>query len=354
MQTEDNLTAVLYGIRDLRLEQRPIPEPKDDEVLLKIDVVGICGSDTHFVQDGHLGPLAVDKPMGLGHEAAGTVWKVGKSVTTLKKGDRVGIEPGIGCGKCQYCRKGRGNLCIHRSIGKKAHSGECLTRYFVCSSDCCFKLPDHVTIEEGALLELLSVAIYVCKRGNVRFGSIVLIQGAGPVGLTTMLMCKAFGASQVIMTDPIQHRLDKAKEMGADFTVQVHPKNSAEDITKGILSTLGRYPTVTIDCVGIELTIAVAVKVTISGGVVVLVGLGGTPTVNIPIADIGLREIDIRGSCHYSNEYSAALEMVATGKVDVKPFITHRYKLEDTLKAFNTVITLEGNPIKVLIYPNSQ
>ncbi|KAK5638777.1 hypothetical protein RI129_013072 [Pyrocoelia pectoralis] len=350
MNPDDNLTAVLYGINDLRLEQRPIPVPKDDEVLLKMDVVGICGSDVHYLVHGRIGPFVVEKPMVIGHEAAGTVAKVGRNVTNLKPGDRVAIEPGVGCRKCNYCRGGRYNLCEDMLFCATPPIDGNLARYYVHAADFCFKLPDHVSVEEAALLEPLAVGVHACKRGNVCFGSIVLILGAGPIGLVTLLASKAFGASKIVITDILQSRLDKAKEMGADYSVLVRPDESPDEIMQNIISTLGCRPTISIDCAGVELTTSVAIKTVASGGMVVLVGLGGKPTMNIPISDILLREVDVRGIFRYVNAYPIALEMVASGKIDVKPLITHNYKLEDTMKAFHTSKTGEGNAIKVLIH----
>lgn len=354
MGSNDNLTAVLYGVNDLRLEQRPIPVPNDDEVLLKMDVVGICGSDVHYLVHGRIGHFVVEKPMVIGHEAAGTVSKVGKNVTHLKPGDRVAIEPGVGCRKCDHCRGGRYNLCDGMVFCATPPFDGNLARYYTHAADFCFKLPDHVSVEEGALLEPLSVGVRACKRGDVRFGSVVLILGAGPIGLVTLLAAKAFGASRIVITDILQSRVDKAKEMGADYGVLVQSGESDETVVQNVIAALGSRPTVSIDCAGVELTTAVAIKATVSGGMVVLVGLGAKSTMNVPISDILLREVDVRGVFRYVNDYPTALEMVASGKIDVKPLITHNYKMEDTMKAFHTSRTGEGNAIKVLIHANPE
>ncbi|KAF5307423.1 hypothetical protein FQR65_LT06937 [Abscondita terminalis] len=349
----ENLTAVLYGINDLRLEQRPIPEPKDDEVLLKMEVVGICGSDVHYLVHGRIGPFVVEKPMVIGHEASGTVVKVGKCVKHLKPGDRVAIEPGVGCRKCCYCREGRYNLCPDMGFCATPPYDGNLARYYVHAADFCFKLPDHVSLEEGALLEPLSVGVHACKRGNVGIGDVVLVLGAGPIGLVTLLTAKAFGASKVIIMDLVQSRLDTAKILGADHTVLVDSKMPEQDVIKKIVDTVGCQPSKSIDCVGFESTVRVAVQATRSGGMVVFVGLG-QPNVNFPISDLLLREVDVRGVFRYVNDYPTALELVATGKVNVKPLITHNFKMEDTLAAFHTSKTGEGNAIKVLIHANPE
>jgi L-iditol 2-dehydrogenase len=195
----DNLTAVLYGINDLRLEQRPIPTPNDDDVLLQMEVVGICGSDVHYLVNGRIGDFVVEKPMVIGHEAAGTVVEIGKNVKNLKKGDRVAIEPGYGCRKCTYCKEGRYNLCPDMKFCATPPYDGNLARFYVHPADFCFKLPNNVSLEEGALLEPLSVGVHACKKGGVGVGSVVLILGAGPIGLVTLISAKAFGATKVII-----------------------------------------------------------------------------------------------------------------------------------------------------------
>ncbi|KAF5303279.1 hypothetical protein FQA39_LY10018 [Lamprigera yunnana] len=351
MTQNDNLTAVLYGINDLRLEQRPIPEPKDDEVLLRMEVVGICGSDVHYLVHGRIGPFIVNSPMVIGHEASGTVEKVGKDVKNLKPGDRVAIEPGVGCRRCEYCRSGSYNLCKEMAFCATPPIDGNLSRYYVHAADFCFKLPDHVSLEEGALLEPLSVGVHACKRGNIGVGDNVLILGAGPIGLVTLLTAKAFGASKVIMTDIVQSKLDMAKSLGADYTVLGNTCDSEDVIINKIVKTLGKNPSKSIDCVGSENTTRVAIQATCSGGVVTIVGLAESE-MKLPIADMLLREVDIRGVFRYVNDYPTALEMVASEKANVKPLITHHFKIEDTLKAFEVARTGEGNAIKVLIHVN--
>jgi len=159
------------------------------EVLLAMDSVGICGSDVHYLAHGRIGDFVLTKPMIIGHESAGVVAKLGKKVTTLKVGDRVAIEPGVPCRKCDHCKQGKYNLCPGMVFCATPPYDGNLTRYYKHAADFCFKLPDHVTMEEGALLEPLSVGVHACKRAEVTLGSKVLILGAGPIGLVTLMVC---------------------------------------------------------------------------------------------------------------------------------------------------------------------
>ncbi|GFG31918.1 hypothetical protein Cfor_11973 [Coptotermes formosanus] len=329
----DNLTAVLYKVNDLRLEQRPIPEPDDDQVLLRMACVGICGSDVHYLVRGRIGDFIVKDPMIMGHEASGIVAKVGKNVKHLKEGDRVAIEPGVPCRVCQFCKEGKYNLCpdIVFCATPPVHGN--LSRYYVHAADFCYKLPDHVSLEEGALLEPLSVGVHACRRGGVGLGSTILITGAGPIGLVTLITAKAMGAAKVLIT-------------GADYTYLSEVGEDEQETVKAVHSLLGGPPDVTIDCSGAEANIRLAILATKSGGVAVIVGMGA-PEVKIPLVNALAREVDIRGIFRYANDYPIALSMVASGVANVKKLITHNFALEDTIKAFEVAKTGTGNPIKV-------
>jgi len=348
-QKQDNLTAVLYKVDDIRLEQRPIPVPKDNEVLLRMACVGICGSDVHYWAHGRCGDFILREPMIMGHEASGTVVQVGSSVTHLKPGDRVAIEPGVPCRLCRHCKQGRYNLCRDMVFCATPPVHGNLARYYTHAADFCFKIPDTMSLEEAALLEPLSVGVHACKRGGVTLGSVVLILGAGPIGLVTLLTAKSMGASKILITDLVKHRLDVAKELGADFTLQVKPDDKEKELTKALVELLGEQPDITIDCSGFQTSIRLAMEATASGGVMVIVGMG-SPEVNVPLTGAAQREVDIRGVFRYVNDYPLALAMVASGSVDVKRLVTHHFNIEETVKAFETAKSGVGNPIKIMIH----
>lgn len=349
MAPNDNLTAVLHGIEDLRLEQRPVPDIKDDQVLLEIDSVGICGSDVHYWVHGRIGPFICDGPMVIGHEASGVVCKVGKDVKNLVVGDRVAIEPGVPCRHCDYCKGGQYNLCLDMAFCATPPFDGNLTRYYAHAADFCYKVPDHVTMEEAAMLEPLSVGVHACRRANVGLGSEVLILGAGPIGLVTLIAAKAFGATKVMITDLLDDRLATAKKLGADFTLKVEIGSDEEAALKQIRTLMGAPPNVAIDCSGAEATNRLAVLSARSGGVVVIVG-NGPLNVSIPLVNATNREVDIRGVFRYCNDYPTALALVASGKANVKPLITHHFDITETLDAFKTSRHGLGGAIKVMIH----
>uniref|UniRef100_A0A1Y1LBP2 Sorbitol dehydrogenase n=1 Tax=Photinus pyralis TaxID=7054 RepID=A0A1Y1LBP2_PHOPY len=350
MDLGDNWAVVFYGVNDLRLEQRSIPKPSDDEVLVKMHSVGICGSDVHQINNGCIGFYVVRPPMILGHEGSGTVVEVGKNVTHLKHGDRVVLDILPRCQKCTYCQAGRYNLCTHPTLGLKTQREGCMAHYYAHPANFCYKLPTEMSLEEAAVVEPLAIGLYACRRGNVRPGSVVLIIGAGSVGLLTLATSKACGATKVIITDVSQWRLDKAKELGADFTLKVEPNDQEDGIVRRITSLLDDRPTVSFDCAGFQSTARVAVKATASGGTVVLVGISGRIDMELPVRDILTREVDVRGCYACVNDFKTAMEMVATGKANVKTLVTHHYQMSDITKAFDELRT--GRAIKVLIHPN--
>lgn len=345
--SQDNLTAILYKPNDLRLEQTPIPSINNDQVLLQMDSVGICGSDVHYWTSGRCGPFEVKAPMIIGHEASGIVAKVGADVKNLKVGDRVAMEPGVPCRVCEHCKAGSYNLCPEMKFCATPPYHGNLLRYFAHAADFCYKLPDHVTMEEGALLEPLSVGVHACRRGNVAPGSTVLVLGAGPIGLVTMLVARAMGASKIFITDVLESRLQFAKELGADHTLLVGFDDDEAKLVTKIHSALGTQPNVSFDASGVESTVRLALLATKAGGTAVLIGMNKADC-NVPLASALGREVDIRGIFRYCNDYPLALSLVASGQINVKPLITHHFDLEQTLEAFETA--RKGVGIKVMIH----
>ncbi|XP_013419139.1 sorbitol dehydrogenase [Lingula anatina] len=344
---DTNLSAVLYAEDDMRLEEFPVKDPGPGEVQISMHSTGICGSDVHYWKHGRIGDFVLTTPMVLGHESSGTVCKVGSGVTSLKVGDRVAIEPGVPCRVCNYCKTGRYNLCREMQFCATPPYHGTLTRLYTHPADFCFKLPDNVSYEEGALLEPLSVGVHACRRAGVSLGSKVFICGAGPIGLVNMLTAKAMGASKVCISDISEGRLGVAKTMGADSIVLVNTKD-AKAVAKQVETALGEMPDITIECSGAESSIQTGIYATKAGGVLMLVGLGPAE-IKLPVVNAACREVDIRGLFRYANCYPAALEMIASGAVDVKPLITHHFTLEESLEAFETSRTGAGGAIKVMI-----
>ncbi|XP_045142395.1 sorbitol dehydrogenase [Echinops telfairi] len=369
----ENLSLVVHGPGDLRLENYPIPEPGPNEVLLKMHSVGICGSDVHYWQHGRIGDFVVKKPMVLGHEASGTVFKVGSLVKHLKPGDRVAIEPGAPRETDEFCKIGRYNLSPTIFFCATPPDDGNLCRFYKHNANFCYKLEfgnsgnkhkvvdgngsaSPATLErkklEGALIEPLSVGIHACRRAGVTLGNKVFVCGAGPIGLVTLLVAKAMGAAQVVVTDLSASRLAKAQEVGADLTLQVS-KESPQEVASKVEGLLGCKPEVSIECTGAEAAIQAGIYATRSGGTLVLVGLGPEMT-TVPLVHAAIREVDIKGVFRYCNTWPMAISMLASKSVNVRPLVTHRFPLEKALDAFET--SRKGVGLKVMLKcdPNDQ
>ena len=338
-----NQAAVLHGVDDLRLDERPIPVPAAGELLIAVGVVGICGSDVHYLKCGRIGPFIVNAPMVLGHESGGTVVEVGAGVTAFQVGDRVAIEPGVPCRTCAFCKCGRYNLCADvRFLATPPIDGS-MAGFMVHAADFCYRLPDHVQLEEAAMLEPLSVGVHACRRGGVGIGSKVLVTGAGPIGLTSLLAAHAAGADYVAVTDLVEGRLNHARRAGADATTDA----SSVDATRELAESVGGFH-VAIDCSGAESAVRDAIAATRSGGKVVLVGMGADE-LTLPIVESATREVDLLGVFRYANTYPTALSMVASRRVDVASLITDRYPLEEVQEAFRVAGSPSGATTKVVV-----
>ncbi|XP_045167944.2 sorbitol dehydrogenase-like isoform X2 [Mercenaria mercenaria] len=342
---DGNLTAILYKKKDLRLESLHIPEPGPGQVQVCIQHVGICGTDLHVYEHGGFGDIDFKEPVGIGHESAGVVSKLGEGVTSLKIGDKVALESIFGCMACSDCKKGNYNLCEDARMCGTPQTWGCLTRYYVHNAADCYKLPDHVSTEEGALMEPLSIAIHSCRRAGVCLGSKVLVLGDGPLGVLTVLTAKASGATQVGITGKHEFRLNIAETVGADFVLNVTSKDPKE-VAKIVIDAFGGKPEISIDSTGVQSSIQTAIFATRNGGNVTISGLREN-VVSLPIVNAGFREVDIRGVAVNAHCYPIARAMVASGQVNLKPLVTHVFALDQVNEAFKKAETKEC--MKVMI-----
>lgn len=339
--------AVLYGPRDLRIVDVPKPEKiGPHEVLVKVGAVGICGSDVHYFKTGRIGDFVVREPMILGHETSGTVVAAGAAVESLRPGDRVALEPGVPCRRCEHCKTGRYNLCPDVRFFATPPVDGSLCDYVVVPADFAYAIPETISLDAAALIEPVSVAIHACRRGAVGAGQSVFVAGAGPIGLVTLMVARAFGATRVFVSDVQPHRLQKAEELGA--TAVFHAKEA--DVMKEVLAaTRGRGVDVAIECAGAQSAFRSCLDVTRRGGVVVLVGLGEEETYRVPMVQLTSKEIDIRGIFRYVYTYPLAIEVMSAGRLDVTSIITHRFRLDDVHEAVRYAETGADGAIKVMV-----
>jgi len=341
--------AVLYKPFDLRVEEVEVREPADDEVVIRVKAVGICGSDIHFYKEGKIGKFVVEKPLILGHEAAGEIVEVGKGVKERKVGDRVAIEPGIPCRKCEYCKGGRYNLCPDMKFLSCPPYDGFFVEFAVVPWDFTFILPEGISFEEGAMVEPLSVGMQAAKRSGVSAGDTVAILGAGPIGLCTLQVVKAFGASPIIITDVVPFRLELAKKMGATYVINAKEEDVVAKINE---LTNGRGVDVTFECAGQTATTQITPYITKPGGVITLVGVTSEEVYPMPMLEIAhMRELDVRGVFRYANVHSLTVKLLGEGKLDAKPLITHSFSLDQAKEALDFVDKNKDKVIKGVIKP---
>ena len=338
--------AVLHEARDLRLEDVPEPEVGAREVRVAIKKVGICGSDVHYWRTGRIGDFVVEAPMILGHEVAGVVAEVGNGVTSLKVGDRVALEPGVPCRRCEWCKTGRYNLCPAVVFMATPPVDGALSDFFVTPEDFAYKLPENVSLEAGALVEPLSVGIHACRRAGLELGQSVFIAGAGAIGIASLLAAKASGASEIFMSDIKDFRLELAKTLGATEVFNAKDADAGERIAE---LTNGRGVDVAIECAGAEQTLTDCLNSAKRGGVIVVVGLGDQDRYSLPLVNLAVKELDIKGIFRYVYTYPAALNALASGKIDVEGMITHHFPFDDLLTGFEYAEKGTDGAVKVMV-----
>ena len=321
---------------------------EEGEVFVKIRSTGICGSDVHFWHAGAIGPMVVRDTHILGHESAGEIMAVHPSVTHLKPGDRVAVEPNIICNACEPCLTGRYNGCLSVRFLSTPPIPGLLRRYVKHPATWCHKIGD-MSYELGAMLEPLSVALAGMERAKVTLGDPVLVCGAGPIGLMTLLCCAAAGAEPLVVTDIDEGRLKFAKEVVPRArTYMVERGKSGEQCGREIRDLAGTAINVAVECTGVESSVANAIYSVKFGGKVFVIGVG-KDNMNIPFMRLSTEEIDLQFQYRYSNTWPRAIRLIEGGVVDVSKLVTHRFDLEEAVRAFETAADPKTGAIKVLI-----
>lgn len=312
-------SVVLRSARDLAFEDRPVPTPEPGEVRVRICVVGICGSDLHFYADGRSGSCLVDRPLVLGHEFSGVIDAVGPGVARDRVGERVSVEPGIACGRCGYCRRGNDNLCVAmRFLGACPHDGA--MQESVCVPDGAAHIfPDGVSFTAGALIEPLSVAVHAGRQGEVTAGDRVLVVGAGPIGLLVADVVRQVHSAEATVIDIDPNRRDIALARGS------HVKGEAQ------LNDVESYDRL-IECSGSSAALTAHLSSVRRGGTVVLVGVGPRQ-LSVPMDLVQEGELTLRGSHRYVRTWPDAIELAASGRIDLDSLVTARFGLDEVESA---------------------
>jgi L-iditol 2-dehydrogenase len=341
--------AVMKKPLEMTIEEVPVPELDADEVLVKVMAVGVCGSDIHYYEHGRIGRYVVEKPIILGHECAGIVAGLGSGVDRFNLGDRVAIEPGVTCGRCEACKEGRYNLCPDVQFLATPPVDGAFVQYIKIRQDFVFSIPDELTFEEAALNEPFSVGIHAARRAKLQPGSTVAIMGMGPVGLMAVVAAKAFGAREIIVADLETIRLEAAKKLGATHVINIREQDPVAQV-KNI--TAGRGVDAAFETAGNPRALQSALASIRRGGKMVIVGLPPQDEIPLNIPFIADNEADIYGVFRYANTYPQGITFLASRISDVKLLITDRYPLEQTQEAMERARTNKSGSLKVMVYPN--
>ncbi|KAI0271783.1 sorbitol dehydrogenase [Russula aff. rugulosa BPL654] len=318
--------------------------PAEGEVVVEIRSTGICGSDVHFWHAGRIGPMVVDDKHILGHESAGEVIAVHPSVTHLKPGDNVAIEPGIPCHTCAPCLRGRYNGCERVLFRSTPPVPGLLRRYIAHPALWCHKLPPSLSFEDGALLEPLSVALAAVERANLRLGDAALICGAGPIGLATLICARAAGAYPLVITD-----LDAGRLAFAESLISSASSSSSSGEPPRARTLLVARDEAREALAARISSIGAAIEAVRFGGTVFVVGVGKSE-MQFPFMRMSTREVDVRFQYRYANTWPRAIRLLEAGVLgDVRKLVTHRFTIEDAVRAFETSADPKSGAIKVQI-----
>lgn len=339
--------AYLVEKEKIEILEVPVPEiKKEDEVLIKVKYVGVCGSDIHYFLEGKIGDQIVEDKIILGHECSGEVVKVGKGVKNLIPGDKVAVEPGISCGECKLCIKGKPNLCPNvKFLGTPPVDGA-FCEYIIMPEKNLIKIPENLDFEEGVLSEPLAIGLYGVKLSKLEVGDDVAVLGAGPIGLSTIFSLKEGGAKKIFATDLIKERRDFALKVGADFVFNPETTDIINEIKK---LTDGEGVDIAYEAAGEPETIRQTADIVKIGGKIVIYGIPSNDKIEFTAHILRRKEItviNVRRSCHTT---FLALQLLQKSILPFREMITHRFPLEKVNEALKLVSEYKDGVIKALI-----
>ena len=331
------------------MEMVEVPDPKivsDTDVLIKMERVGVCGSDIHYYATGKIGSQIVDYPFPVGHEGAGTVVAIGSAVTRVKAGDKIAIEPAMPCWECDQCRAGRPHTCRNlRFLGCPGQADGSLSEYIVMPETSCFKLEHGMNLDDGALSEPLAIGVYAVRQSISMKDAHVGILGFGPIGMSVMLPAKAEGAESIYITDKIDARLKMAGKLGAKYS----GNPDKEDVVTKISELEPNMLDVVFECCGQQEAIYNAFDLLKPGGKLMIIGIPEFDYWTIPVDQGRHKEITVTNVRRQNHALEPTLEMMKNKVFDAHQMVTHRFKFDQTKEAFDLVDNYAGGVMKAMI-----
>lgn len=339
--------CVLTGKQKLEWVERDIPMPGKGELQIKLEYVGVCGSDLHFYQEGRLANWELNGPLALGHEPGGVVSAIGEGVEGFAVGDKVALEPGVGCGKCKECLEGRYNLCTNvKFMAIPNEKDGVFADYCVHDANMCFKLPENVDTMEGGLMEPLSVGLHATELSNAKIGETAIVLGSGCIGLCTVMALKARGISEIYVSDVLDKRLEKAMEVGATKVFNAGKGESIEEFAKTLP---GGGVDQVYECAGNRFTTLQSCRLIRRAGRVTLVGVSPEPVLELDVATLNAMEGTVYSVYRYRNLYPKAIAAVASGAIPLKKIVSHEFDFKDCIKAVEYSLANKDEVIKAVV-----
>jgi L-iditol 2-dehydrogenase len=329
----------LHGAQDLRLHDEPMPVPRPGEVLVRVTEVGLCGSDLHWLSEGHIGDARLTAPLVLGHEFAGVI------AAGERRGERVALDPAVPCGACSSCQEGDPHLCLKLRFAGHAMEDGALRQFATWPASALYPLPDALSDADGAMLEPLGVAIHAVDLGRLQEGMTVGVFGCGPVGLLILQVARMAGPTCLVATDMLPHRLEAARSLGSALTFQARDGQ----VDELVAATGGRGVDVAFEAAGENAAVEAAIASTRPGGYVVLVGIPANDRTLFTTSVARRKELSIVLSRRMKYTYPRAIRLVESGRVDVRSLVTHRFPLAQFDRAFRIAELRQG--LKVMIEP---
>ena len=338
----------LHGAGDLQIHEDEVPVAGDGEKLIRVQSVGVCGSDLHWFSEGSIGDAKLERPLVLGHEFAGVT----------EDGQRVAIDPAIPCGHCEFCEQGHPNLCSNLIFAGHAQTDGSLREWMTWHHKSIFPIPDSLSFDDAAMLEPLGVAIHTVDLGKLRPGMTVGVFGCGPIGLLILQMAKLSGAATIIATDKLAHRVEAAKTLGASHAFLVDEDSRLSEpalrsprggstVEMIQAATQGRGVDVAFDAAGTPDAVDAAFAAVSTGGKVVLAGIPDDDKTSFTASIARRKGLTIKLVRRMKHTYPRAIELVSKGLVDVRSIVTHRFPLEQAVEAFRVAERREG--LKIII-----
>lgn len=332
----------VLSLRDFETNQTVGP----NDVKIAIHTVGVCGSDVHYYKEGRIGPFIVNEPMILGHEASGTVIEAGSAVTHLKVGDRVCMEPGIPDPNSRASKLGLYNLDPAVQFWATPPIHGCLIGHVVHPAAFTYRLPDNVSFAEGAMVEPFAIGMQSAAKAKIKPGDVAVVIGAGPIGTMVALAALAGGCARVIIADLAKPKLDIAAQYAAITPVDVSKTNLVDFIAE---QTSGWGADVVFECTGAAPAYRNLAEIAAPGGVIVLVGMPAKGTAELDVVRIQTKELRLESVFRYANMYDRSIELIASGRVDLKPLISGSFAFEDSIKVFERAAEHRPTDVKLQI-----